>query len=255
MRYLKNALNNMRNQITPFGRNIDVDADGRLSMTDLWKEAGSPEDKRPNDWQNIDQSKAFIKAACKILNTAMNGIIKSRRGKGGGTYAHAQVAAEYAQYLNPELALYVNEIFLNPEAATAHAVRVWEKKGKSKGWIQERMHGIANRKEFTDTLKNHGVLGSGYKDCTNAIYKPLWGGEGAATIREKKGLPVKSNTRESMTEIELASVRLAELLAAETIEQKTAIGNRQCKSICESAGTEIAKSIISHRKTNQNIFL
>ena len=111
------------------------------------------------------------------------------------------------------------------------------------------MIGIANRNQFTNTLKNHGVLGSGYKDCTNAIYTPLWGG-GAKEVRNKKGLPVKANTRESMSEIELASVRLAELLAAETIEKKQAIGNIQCKSICQNAGYSIAQSIISHRKCN-----
>jgi hypothetical protein len=237
------------NSVTPFGRNIDVDGNGRLSMTDLWREDGSLDKKSIKRWLELDGTQKFIQVACRILKVDKNDLIKIKRGKGGGTYGHPQIAAEYAQYLNPELAVYVNEIFLNPESATAHAVLVWEKKGRSKGWIQERMQGIANRKEFTNTLKNHGVLGSGYKDCTNAIYKPLWGGKGAETIRVKKGLPAKANTRESMSEIELASVRLAELLAAETIEKKTAIGNRQCKSICESAGSSIAQGIISHRKS------
>lgn len=244
----------MNNSITPFGRNIDVDSEGRLSMTDLYKEAGCPSNKAPYDWQRTDEAKAFILVASKFLNTVSDRIIKKKVGKGGGTYGHPQIAAEYAQYLDPKLAIYVNELFLNPEAATAHAVQVWEKKGKPKSWISERLLGISNRKEFTNTLKNHGVLGSGYKECTNAIYKPLWGG-GADIVRNKKGLPEKANTRESMTEIELASVRLAELLAADTIDKSQSIGNKACKSICESASTSVAKGLISHRKQTQQNFL
>ncbi len=47
----------------------------------------------------------------QILNAAQNGIIKSKRGKGGGTYGIRQVALEYAKYLDADLAVIVNEVF------------------------------------------------------------------------------------------------------------------------------------------------
>lgn len=236
--------------ITPFGLNLERDDSGMFSLTDLWKFAGSDVNKSPAEWQRISTTEAFIKAVSKVLNMGIAHVIKSKRGKGGGTYAHEQIALEYAQYLDPNLAICVNELFLNPEAATNHAIKVWEKKGKSKSWIGERMSGVLNRKQFTDTLMIHGVRGSGFKDCTNAIYTPLWGG-GAELVRLKKGLKEKANTRESMTEIELASVRLAELLAKETIEKCDAKGNAVCEKICQNSGKAIATSIIAMRNNNQ----
>lgn len=235
--------------ITPFGYNIEV-RDGMPSLTDLWKEAGSPSNKSPYDWKITDSGKTFIATAAKILNTVLNRIIKTSKGKGGGTFAHPQIAVEYAQYLDPKLAVYVNELFLNPEAATNHAVAIWERKGKSKSWISERMTGVIARKEFTDTLKVHGVAGIGYKNCTDGIYTSLWGG-GADKVRLKKGLPEKANTRESMSELELAAVRLSELLAKESIENLNARGNEQCKNICEKSSKCIASGIIAMRNNNQ----
>lgn len=232
--------------ITPFGYNIEVKS-GMLSLTDLWKEAGSDPSNNPSEWQRLPTSTSFITAVCKVLNMGKSHIIKSSRGKGGGTFAHPQIAAEYAQYLDPKLAVYVNELFLNPEAATQHAVNVWQKKGKSSPWITERMIGIASRKDFTKTLQNHGVKGSGYSDCTNAIYRPLWGGD-AKVVRAKKGISEKANTRESMTEVELAAVRLAELISKETIEKTCAMGNTQCKNICERSGKSVATSLILLRQ-------
>lgn len=183
--------------ITPFGYNIERDSSGNISLTDLWKAGGSIDSKAIKRWLELESTKDFIDKAARFLKVAKNDLIKTKRGKGGGTIGHEQIALEYAQYLDPRLAVYVNNLFLNPEAATNHAVAIWEKKGKSTAWISERMSGIASRKDFTKTLQDHGVKGSGYSDCTNAIYKPLWGG-GADIVRTKKGLSNKSDRKCAM---------------------------------------------------------
>ena len=238
--------------LTPFGFNISREQTGMICLNDIWKAADSPKNKSVTDWMRLDSSKNFIETAIRFLDMGKSHIIKVQRGKGKvqGTFAHQQIALEYAQYLDPKLAIYVNELFLNPEVATNHAVAIWEKKGKSKSWIGERMAGILNRKQFTDALMMHGVRGSGFKDCTNGIYTPLWGG-GADVVRLKKGLKEKSNTRESMSEIELAAVRLSELLAKESIEKLNAHGNDQCRNICEKSSKCIASGIIAMRNNNQ----
>lgn len=241
--------------IAPFGFEISKDNDGYISLTDLWKAAGSPQNKRPVDWTVTDEAKAFIKVLDRILNAGENGnkkldksksglkpLLKSKRGKYGGTYAHEQIALEYAQYLDSALAVYVNNLFLNPDAAVNHHVNFWKSKGKSDAWIDERLLGISQRKQFTGVLKTHGVVGDGYRDCTNSIYKNLWGG-GADVVRLKKQLPNASNTREHMSAVELSAVRFAETIAQDTIEKQNANGNAECVKICEKASYVVARSI------------
>lgn len=88
-------------EIKKYDANIleNIGRDGDFySLNDLWVIAGSPDAKRPNDWKNTQQGSDFIVSACRFLNAAQNGIIKSKRGKGGGTYGIRQVALEYAKY-------------------------------------------------------------------------------------------------------------------------------------------------------------
>jgi len=53
----------------PFGFEISKDNDGYISLTDLWKAAGSNENNRPAHWMQIDETKGFIKAWIASTNT------------------------------------------------------------------------------------------------------------------------------------------------------------------------------------------
>lgn len=89
-----------------------INADNEMvSLTDLWKAGGSDTQKTPAKWQESEPVQRFINSTCRILNIGISDIIKSKRGKGGGTYAHKHIALEYAQYLNTDLAVAVNEVF------------------------------------------------------------------------------------------------------------------------------------------------
>jgi len=237
------------------GVQVRTDKDGNICLTDLWKSAGENVQATPAKWQETESAKSFIKATAQILNIAKNDIIKSKRGKGGGTYAHKQIALEYAQYLDPNLAVAVNQVFFerleeekNPELAVNRAMKTWERQGKDERWIGERLSTIAARKNFTATLASHGVKGIGFKDCTNAIYNPMFGMGGADRIREKKGLPAKANTRDHMSEVELAAIRLAELLAADNITRKGLQGNKACEYECLDTSRSIARAISTNKK-------
>ncbi len=235
------------------GVQVRTDKDGNICLNDLHKAAGSESSKTPYRWQEIDSTKAFINAACKFLNNARSVIIKSKRGKGGGTYAHKQVALEYAQYLSPELGVAVNQVFFerieeekNPELAVDRARKTWNKKGKSDAWVNQRLLTIAARNHFTATLAAHDVKGSGFKLCTNAIYMPMYGG-GAEVVRQKKNLPVKTNTREHMSELELAGMRFAELMAAENIKAKNIRGNKPCEYECYASSQIVAQALVRNK--------
>ena len=234
---------------TPFGFPINKDKNGNINLNDLWKASGSVANSRPSKWQETEAAKAFIDATCQILNVAKNDIMISKSGKGGGTYAHKQIALAYAKYLSPELHVFVNNVFFerleeqkNPELAVDRAINHWKAKGKDDKWISARLKGKAERQFFTGVLAAHGVNTTGFKDCTNAIYKPLWGG-GAEVVRTRKSLPEKANTRESMTSLELMAVQLSEHLAGENIERKNIRGNERCAKECFRSSSIISQAI------------
>jgi len=146
------------------GVQVRTDKDGHICLTDLWKSAGASENQSPNRWQRTDAAQAFIRATEQFLKGISNPIIKTKKGKGGGTFAHKQIALEYAQYLSPELGVAVNQVFFerieeekNPEISANRAYDNWKKQGKTDEWISARMGGIPSRKNLTRTLKQAGV--------------------------------------------------------------------------------------------------
>lgn len=225
-----------------------------FSLTDIWKLAGSDPQRTPAKWQETETARAFISTAIKFLNIAKNDIIKSKRGKGGGSWGHKQIALEYAQYLDPNYAILVNEVFFerveeekNPDKIVDRAIATYGKKGMSSEWITKRLTGKGVRNEFTSALRKHGVVGDGYKRCTNAMYIELYGKE-ASEIREKKGLTKKDNIRENMSLLELQSIAFAETLAMDDIEKNRRYGNEECARTSNLAARSVRKSILEFRK-------
>lgn len=185
-------------------------------------------------------------------------IIKSRRGKSGGSYAHKNIALAYAKYLDPALHVLVNEVFFqrleeekNPELIGKRYIEAYKKRGKSREWIAARLQGIDTRNAFTETLKSHNVTGKGYGRCTDAIYKPL-NGCNAKGIRVKKSLPAKGSLRDNMSRTELIAVQLAESLASDTIEKRNVRGNRPCERESLIASQSVAVGLMDYKKRLDN---
>lgn len=121
------------------------------------------------------------------------------------------------------------------------------KQGKDAKWIEQRVESVGTRKFFTATLKQHGVKNEGYRNCTNAIYIPLYGGT-TAVVREKKGIDKNKSIRDNISRSEVAAINLVEQLASERIENEDAFGNAQCEVICSKASKAVANAIIQARK-------
>ena len=256
-----NKKNDAKNEVTLFNKEkvefltrINFDAD-MVSLTDLWKEAGSVREKAPNFWLNQDATKDFVEMAASMLNATQNCIIKSRRGKGGGTYAHKNIALAYAKYLDARLHVLVNEVFFqrveeekNPDLIVDRAIDTYKRKGKSDTWISKRIKGKAKRNEFTSCLSRHGVDSpEGFKKCTNAVYKPLYGGS-TAIVRKKKNLPDTANIRDNMSEVELSAVEFIESLSKDNIERQNARGDNQCEVLITKSAEFVAAAIIKSRE-------
>lgn len=109
-------------------------------------------------------------------------------------------------------------------------------------WIAQRAKGKAVRNKLTSTLAHHGVNKEGFRDCTNAIYKPLFGGT-AAVVRQKVGVPEGANPREAMTTMQLSAVSLAEEGAGMIIEKQDRRGNWQCEQACLQSSSIIANAM------------
>lgn len=237
--------------------NVKVE-NGMFSLTDLWKLAGAKREQSPNFWLNQDYTKILVNTAMDFLNATQDCIIKTKRGKGGGSYAYKNIALAYAKYLDPKLHLLVNEVFFerieeekNPDKIVDRAIATYDRKGMSPEWITKRLTGKGVRNQFTSTLKKHGVLGDGYRRVTNAMYVELYGKE-ASGVREKKGISEKANIRESMSLLELQAIAFTETLAMDSIERNRKYGNEECAKTANHAARIVRKSLNEHRKSQYN---
>lgn len=220
---------------------------GLVSLTDIHaaaEAAGMTAGKRkPGDWAR-EAGADFIDFIAENLHTRKSGIYKTskaRADRGGGTYAHKQIALAYAKYLSPALHAQVNDTFLR--AATGDVTLADEIADKAtpeqQDWLAKRVAGKAVRGQFTATLAAHSVVGKGFADCTNAIYKPILGGK-KSDICAKRGLPRTTNIRDVMDLEQLTRTALAEIVARKAIERFNVRGNDRCAMECGRAAGRVA---------------
>lgn len=225
-----------------------------FSLNDIHDLAGKPANKDPRQWLRLESTIQLSETVADVLKVGKSHIIKSKKGKGGGTFAHKNIALAYAKYLDPKLHVLVNEVFFerieeekNPELIVDRAISTYERKGMKPEWITKRLTAKGVRNEFTHLLKEHGVTGpDGYKDCTNAMYIGLYG-KTASKIRKARNLPEKANLRENMSLLELQAISFAETLAMEDIRTNRKYGNEECKLSSNLASRTVSQSIINFR--------
>ncbi len=80
-----------------------------LSLTDMWKASGGQENREPFNWARFE-GKAFIEAVSIAHNLSETQVMTAKPGKGGGTFAHWQIALAYAKYLSPEFHMWCNTV-------------------------------------------------------------------------------------------------------------------------------------------------
>ncbi len=110
----------------------------------------------------------------------------------------------------------------DPEKSLNRARNYWERMGRSKKWIQQRMMGQEVRNKLTDYWKEHEVSRQDeYAILTNIIHEE-WSDLSVKEHRSLKGLKTE-NLRDHMTDAELVFSALAELSTrqiAETVQSK-----------------------------------
>lgn len=124
----------------------------------------------------------------------------------------------------------------DPELAMDRMKQIYERKGYSKTWIEQRERGIVSRHNLTDEWKNRGAkVGVDYAILTNEIYKSGFGFS-AREYKNIKGLHNNQNLRDSMCNIELALTNLGEATAVEFHQKNDSHGMKQLKDDMKDAG-------------------
>lgn len=124
----------------------------------------------------------------------------------------------------------------NPELAMDRMKMLYEKKGYSKSWIEQRERGITTRHNLTDEWKNRGAqIGKDYAILTNEIYNSGFG-ISAKEYKKLKGIHESKNLRDSMSNIELALTNLGEATAVEFHQKNDSYGLNELKSDMSKAG-------------------
>lgn len=233
----------MATTITIGGTPLKTNPAGLVSLTDLFKAAqaaGWAEGKSsPRDWQRRDGDQ-FIDFVASQLNVARGHVYAATKGKGGGTFAHWQIALAYAKYLSPELHMQVNEVYARVKAGDVTlAAEIAERaKPADAEWLARRTAGVVARNQLTATLNAHGVTGKGYADATNAIYRHTLGGK-KSEICVRRGLSRKTNLRDVMDTEQLTVTAMSEIVARKRIERFNTRGNAPCATECDTAARAV----------------
>ena len=107
-------------------------------------------------------------------------------------------------------------------------------------WLEKRVKSKNTRNNFTATLAQHGVIDRGYADCTNNVYRGLYGGT-AKQLKQQRGLAKKDNLRDTMTTSEISQIDFAEDLASRRLKKLDAHGNQQCAEETLSVAKKVAE--------------
>jgi hypothetical protein len=150
---------------------------------------------------------------------------------------------------------------IDPSQSIDRARDNWQRMGRSKKWVQQRMTGQETRNKLTDYWKETGIKETQeFAALTNIIHKE-WSG---LTVSQHKGLKnLKSqNLRDHMTEAELIFTALAELSTRQIAEREQAKGyNENAKAskkggkIAKNARKELEKQTGKPVITDENFLL
>lgn len=236
-------------ELTLRGIAIDSDDSDMLCLDDVWRVAGRPTGRSPSAWRKQNNVKTLQIALYEKLfggskNYQFSKIIKQVSDP-QRTFAHPILAVSYASFLSPKLAIEVKEVWLRyAKADPTLADEILQKASSAANeWAGARALARAKRREYTDTLKSHGVSGpTGYINCTNAIYEQILGGP-SWRIRSDRGLPEKVNLRDNLSLTELTFVTASECLAKDRISEEESHGNEECERASSRSAFFIRRAI------------
>jgi hypothetical protein len=191
---------------------IEFTKDKPISLTAIWKMAGSPESQTPNKWKILPRTKKLIKQVEGSVERRFSPIIKSTRGKGSETKAHYKLAIEYAAYLDVEFKSWmlgiIGDYIESPEDLAANILISSHNK--------ERVERAKKRVLVSDTNKQTAALatewGVPHAQVHNDRYRGLYQ-MNAKQLRVDGGLSEKDTPLNALSEYDLTLNSLANMRA------------------------------------------
>lgn len=141
----------------------------------------------------------------------------------------------------------------DPSRSLDRARETWQKQGRSKKWIEQRMTGQETRNKLTDYWAGHEIKqGEEYAILTNIIHQE-WAEVNVKEHKNLKGLKTQ-NLRDHMSEAELIFTALAELSTRQIAESVEATGMKENKVAAKTGGNIAKKARESlEQKTGRKI--
>lgn len=158
-----------------------------VSLTKLWKMAGSPLSQTPNKWKILPETKKLVKQISKEDKGRFSSFMESNRGKGGETLAHYKIALEYAGYLSVEFKSWMLEaiadLITEPEELAANILISSHNKDKVER-AKKRILCSETNKQTAFIAHNAGIsVGKAHNDRYNGLYRKT-----ASQLRSDAGI-------------------------------------------------------------------
>lgn len=197
-------------------------------------------------FRNESGSNSFVLSTSKwIKATNAIGII-TKQGRGGGTYAHKDIAFEFASWISAEFKLYLIKEFERLKSA--------EYTGEKLEWNARRLISKTNYRIHTDAIKDNlpknltdRQINITYANEADVLNVALFGMTALDWRLKNKGK--KGNIRDEATIQELVVLANLESYNAEMIRQKISQPERLKK--LNSAAISQLKSLLSNNEINK----
>jgi hypothetical protein len=204
-----------------------------IEFLGFWEKINNPDFNIPNfEYIKNQTGKADFTISVKEWVAKTNAIgITSRAGRYGGTYAHKDIAFEFATWLSPEFKLYVIKEFQ----------RLKENEADSKFQIQ-RLIAKRNYKIQTQAIKENILPTLAENDNPTWIYATeadllnlaVWGMTAKQWRKSNQDKPADTNIRDYALVDELIVLSNLEVINSKLIENKIEKKERY-KILCETA--------------------
>jgi len=120
-----------------------------IEFLGLWEQLNNPNFKLVefDQFKQGAGSNSFVLSPQKWIETTNAIGIKSKSGRYGGTFAHSDIAFEFASWISPEFKLYIIKDYQRLKSDESHAQAI--------DWNVKREITKANYKIHTDAIKAH----------------------------------------------------------------------------------------------------
>lgn len=241
--------------IVILGTSVATDKNGNVCLNDLWKLAGSLENKRARDWYRGKRAQALEAALqeriVEISHKPKKEVVGTTYytvGRGGGakTYAHAVLALDFAEYLDASIGVEVRNIFLRYKA---HDVSLAE---EIIGAFDEQTEYDTERVKLRGLVKHHNRLSAGAAKGADVTKFPayngaglagLYGGMNKAQLLKHKGLPADAHHLDHADHEELAANYFKATQAIAKLKREGIKGQAAAEEAHREVGTVVRATI------------